>query len=49
MMPRYALRHDQWDRIKDLIPRRKEAVGATAKDHRFFVEAVLYCYSAGIP
>lgn len=46
---RYALRDDQWERIKDLLPGRKEAVGVTAKDNRLFVEAVLYRYRAGIP
>ena len=48
-MKRYALRDDQWDRVKDLLPGRKETVGVTAKDNRLFVEAVLYRYRAGIP
>jgi transposase len=48
-MRRYALRDDQWDRIKDLLPGREGHVGATAKDNRLFVEAVLYRYRAGIP
>ena len=48
-MRRYALRDDQWDRIKDLLPGRKESVGCTAKDNRLFIEAVLYRYRAGIP
>ena len=45
---RYALRDDQWERIKDLLPGRVETVGVTAKDNRLFVEAVLYRYRAGI-
>lgn len=49
MRRRYALRDDQWERIKDLLPGRKETVGVTAKDNRLFVEAVLYRYRAGIP
>lgn len=49
MTHRYALRDDQWERIKDLLPGRKEAVGVTAKDNRLFVEAVLYRYRSGIP
>jgi transposase len=49
MTYRYALRDDQWERIKDLLPGRKETVGVTAKDNRLFVEAVLYRYRAGIP
>ena len=48
-MRRYALRDDQWERIKDLLPGRKGYVGGTAKDNRLFVEAVLYRYRAGIP
>lgn len=46
---RYALRDDQWDRIKDLLPGRAGHVGVTARDNRLFVEAVLYRYRAGIP
>jgi transposase len=43
------LRDDQWERIKDLLPGRKETVKVTAKNNRLFVEAVLYRYRAGIP
>ena len=49
MIQRYALRDDQWERIKDLLPGRSETVGVTAKDNRLFVNAVLYRYRAGIP
>lgn len=45
---RYALRDDQWERIKDLLPGREGHVGVTARDNRLFVEAVLYRYRAGI-
>ena len=48
-MRRYALRDDQWDRIKEFLPGREGHVGVTAKDNRLFVEAVLYRYRAGIP
>ena len=48
-MRRYALRDDQWDRIKEVLPGRKGYVGVTAKDNRLFVEAALYRYRAGIP
>jgi transposase len=48
-MRRYALRDDQWDRIKDILPGREGHVGVTAKDNRLFVEAVFYRYRAGIP
>ena len=47
-MRRYALRDDQWDRIKDLLPGREGHVGGTAADNRLFVDAVLY-RRAGIP
>lgn len=49
MMRRYALRDDQWERIKDIFPGREGHVGVTSKDNRLFVEAVLYRYRAGIP
>ena len=48
-MRRYALRDDQWDRIRDLLPGSPGWVGVTATDNRMFVEAVLYRYRAGIP
>jgi transposase len=48
-MRRYALRDDQWDRIKDFLPGREGHVGGTAADNRLFVEAALYRYRAGIP
>ena len=37
MTKRYALRDDQWEQIKDLLPGRIGAVGVTAKDNRLFV------------
>ena len=49
MIRRYALRNDQWERIKDLLPGRVGTVGVTAADNRLFVEAVLYRYRAGLP
>ena len=45
---RYALRNDQWERIKDLLPGREQTVGVTGEDNRLFVEAVLYRYRAGV-
>src|SRR5215469_10768258 len=48
-MNRYALRDDQWERIKDLLPGNPGDVGVTAHDNRRFVEAVLYRYCTGIP
>ena len=49
MTRRYALRDDQWERIKQVLPGRPGHVGGTAKDNRLFVEAVLYRYRAGLP
>ena len=49
MARRYALRDDQWERIKDFLPGREGHVGGTAADNRLFVDAVLYRYRAGIP
>ena len=48
-MKRYALRDEQWERIKEILPGKPGDVGVTAKDNRLFVEAVLYRYRAGIP
>jgi len=48
-MSRYGLRNDQWERIAHLLPGKEGDVGATAKDNRLFVDAVLYRYRAGIP
>jgi len=48
-MRRYALRDDQWDRIKDFLPGREGHVGGTAADNRLFAEAVLYRERAGLP
>lgn len=45
----YALRDDQWEQIKDLLPGRATTVGVTAKNNRLFVEVVLYRHRSGIP
>ena len=58
MTRRHALRDDQWERIKDILPGlpgqpgqpgQPGDVGVTAKDNRLFVEAVLYRYKTGVP
>jgi transposase len=46
-MGRQYLRDDQWAKIKDLLPGRKETVGVTAKDNRLFVEAILWIARTG--
>ena len=38
-----------WERIKHLLPGQAGQPGATARDNRLFVDAVLYRYRAGIP
>jgi transposase len=48
MAHRYGLRNDQWERIEPLLSGKVGDVGASAKDNRLFVEAVLYRYRAGI-
>jgi transposase len=46
-MGRQYLRDDQWAKIKDLLPGRRETVGVTAKDNRLFVEAILWIARTG--
>ena len=46
---RHALRDDQWNAIKDLLPGSEGWVGANAIDNRLFVDAVIYRYKTGIP
>ena len=48
MTERYALNDTQWQRIESLLPGRIGQPGATARDNRLFVNAVLYRYRAGI-
>ena len=43
-MRRYALRDDQWDRIKDGLPGSEGHVGVTAEDNRLFVDLVSSSY-----
>lgn len=45
----YGLRDDQRARIEGMLPGRKGSAGRAAGDKRFFVEAVLYRYRAGVP
>ncbi len=49
MERRSALRDEQWEQLEALgLPGQSGHVGATAKDNRRFVEAVLYRLRAGI-
>lgn len=45
---RYAVRDNQWDRIKNCVPGREGQAGGRARDNRLCVDAVLYRYRAGI-
>jgi hypothetical protein len=38
MMRWFGLRDNQWERIKDLLPRREGWTAVTAADNRLFVE-----------
>lgn len=46
---RKMLRNDQWERIEQLLPGKTSDAGATAKDNRLFVEAVLWIARTGAP
>jgi transposase len=47
-MQRYALRDDQWIKIKDFLPGREGHVGIPATDNRWFVDAIIYRTRTGI-
>jgi len=47
MASRYELSQAQWEKIKDLLPGRKEYVGRTAADNRQFVNGVLWVLRSG--
>jgi transposase len=49
MHHRHAIRDEDWDRIKDLLPGRAGLPGVTAKDNRLFVNAVLWLAKTGAP
>ena len=49
MARRFEMTDEQWIRIEHLLPGRSQAPGATAKDNRLFVGAVLWVARTGIP
>ena len=49
MRHRHAISDEDWDRVKDLLPGRAGLPGATAKDNRLFVDAVLWIGKTGAP
>ena len=48
-MIRTVLRNDQWERIAPELPGKAGDPGATARDNRLFVEAVLWIARTGAP
>lgn len=48
-MDRRMLRDDQWERIEHLLPGKASDPGCTARDNRWFVEAVLWIMRTGSP
>ena len=49
MQRRYALRDDQWDRIKDALPGKETDPGRTGADNRLFIDAVMWVARTGAP
>jgi len=49
MARRFEMTDEQWIRIEPLLPGRVESPGATAKDNRLLVDAVLWIARTGAP
>ncbi len=49
MARRFEMTDEQWFRIEHLLPGRSGSPGATAKDNRLFVDAVLWIARTGAP
>jgi transposase len=49
MLRRHEITDEKWDTIKDLLPGKKGDPGATAKDNRLFVNALLWIAKTGAP
>ena len=47
MTRRFEMADEQWTRIEHLLPGRPETPGATARDNRLFVDAVLWIARTG--
>jgi transposase len=48
-MHRHAIKDDQWELIKNLLPGQMGQPGVTAKDNRLFIDAVLWIARTGAP
>jgi transposase len=49
MLRRHEITDQHWDAVKDLLPGKEGDPGATAKDNRLFVNAVLWIAKTGAP
>jgi transposase len=49
MLHRHALRDEDWERVRELLPGRVGQRGAPAKDNRLFLDAVLWIAKTGAP
>ena len=49
MEKRYELREDQWEKINDCLPGKKQDPGRTASDNRTFIYAVMWIARTGAP
>jgi transposase len=47
MARRFEMTDEQWTRIEGLLPGRPDTPGATAKDNRLFIDAVLWIARTG--
>jgi transposase len=49
MLRRHEISDDKWEAIRDLLPGQEGDPGATAKDNRLFVNAILWIAKTGAP
>jgi transposase len=49
MARRHEITDEQWDALKDLLPGREGTPGVTAKDNRWFLNAILWIAKTGAP
>src|ERR1022692_236444 len=49
MLRRHEISDEKWEAIRDLLPGQVGDPGATAKDNRLFVNAILWIAKTGAP
>lgn len=49
MQRRHELTDEQFKKIENVLPGRKECVGVTAKDNRIFINGVIWIFKTGAP